>query len=312
MLSRVAESLYWMSRNVQRAEALARIVDVAFNRTVDRNSAGREHATSMWRNVLSLVGVPGDASYPGGSRFATDAFAAATFSREHHSSIISCIQIARQNAVSVRAELSSEAWESINALYLYAEKQSPRAVVRAGPSSFLRQVRDAGVAFGGIVDATITHGEEWNFLQLGRYLERAAMTSAVLQTHDSGDDSDSEWQRLLEMCCAMEPFARTVRHSNDPRDALEFLLLNRAFPRSVLHCTSEVDRALHRLSETEPGSFSNQAERVIGRLTSMLDFVQIAEILDEGPVDFSSRLSARLAETGSAVEATYFPLVPAA
>jgi len=312
MLSRVAESLYWMSRNVQRAEALSRIVDVAFNRTVDRNAAGREQATAMWRNVLSLVGVPGDASYPGGSRFATDAFASATFSREHPSSIISCIHVARQNAVSVRAELSTEAWEAINALYLYVEKQSPRAVVRAGPSSFLRHVRDAGVAFGGIVDATITHGEEWNFLQLGRFLERAAMTTAVLQTHDPDDDSVSEWQRLLEMCCAMEPFARTVRHSNDPRDALEFLLLHRSFPRSVLYCTSEVDHALHRLSETAPGTFSNQAERVTGRLTSMLDFVALNEIFEEGPVDFARRLGARLAEVGDAVEATYFPLVPAA
>jgi uncharacterized alpha-E superfamily protein len=312
MLSRVAESLYWMSRNLQRAESLARIVDVAFNRTVDRNVAGRQQATAMWRSVLGLVGVPGDDAYPGGSRFATDAFALATFSREHHSSIVSCIHIARQNAASVRAELSSEAWEAVNALYLFIEKQSPRAVVRAGPSSLLREIRDAGVAFGGIVDATITHGEEWNFLQLGRYLERAAMTSAILQTHDEADDSVPEWQRILEMCCASEPFARTLRHSNDPHDALAFLLLHRTFPRSVRYCTVEVDQALHRLSETQPGTFSNEAELVTGRLAAMLDFVRLAEIVDDGAVGFSRRLAGRLAEIGTSVEATYFPLVPAA
>jgi len=312
MLSRVAESLYWMSRNIQRAESLARIVDVAFNRTVDRNVAGREQATAMWRNVLGLVGVPGDDAYPGGSRFATDAFALATFSREHHSSIVSCIHIARANAASVRAELSTEAWEAVNALYLFIEKQSPRAVVRAGPSSLLREIRDAGVAFGGIVDATITHGEEWNFLQLGRFLERAAMTAAVLQTHDEADDSVPEWQRMLEMCCAIEPFARTLRHSNDPFDALAFLLLHRAFPRSVRFCTAEVDQALHRHSQTQLGTFSNEAELATGRLAAMLDYVQQAEIIEEGAVAFARRLSMRLAEIGAAVEATYFPLVPAA
>jgi uncharacterized alpha-E superfamily protein len=312
MLSRVAESLYWMSRNLVRAESLARIVDVAFNRTVDRNVAGRDQATAMWRNVLGLVGVPGDEDYPGGSRFATDAFALATFSREHHSSIVSCIHIARHNAASVRAELTSEAWEAVNALYLHIEKQSPRAVVRAGPSSLLREIRDAGVAFGGIVDATITHGEEWSFLQLGRFLERATMTAAVLQTHDETDDSVPEWQRILEMCCASEPFARTLRHSNDPYDALAFLLLHRTFPRSVRFCTVEVDRALHRLSETQLGTFSNEAERVTGRLAAMLDYVRLGEILDEGMVAFARRLAVRLAEIGTAVEATYFPLVPAA
>ncbi|MGD0968113.1 MAG: alpha-E domain-containing protein [Candidatus Aquilonibacter sp.] len=312
MLSRVAASLYWLSRNIQRAESLARIVDVAFNRTVDRNVAGRDQATAMWRNVLGLVGVPGDADYPGGSRFATDAFALATFSREHNSSIVSCIHIARANATSVRAELSSEAWEAVNALYLFIEKQSPRAVVRAGPSSLLREIRDAGVAFGGIVDATITHGEEWNFLQLGRFIERAAMTTAVLQTHDEADDSVSEWQRILEMCCASEPFARTLRHSTDPQDALDFLLLYRTFPRSVRYCTAEVDQALHRLSETQPGTFSNDAERVTGRLGAMLDYVRLGEIVDDGPVAFARRLSRRLAEIGTAIETTYFPLVPAA
>lgn len=312
MLSRVAESLFWMSRNVQRAEALARVVDVAFNRTVDRNAAGRGQAESLWHQVLGLVGIPGSDVYPGGSRFAVDAFAMATFSREHRSSVISCIQIARQNAVSVRAELSSEVWEAINALYLFVESQSTRAVVREGPSSFLRHVRDAGVAFGGIVDATITHGEEWNFLQLGRYLERAMMTTRVLQTHDLADDSAPEWQRLLEMCCASEPFARTMRSSRDPKDALAFLMLYRDFPRSVRHCVLEVDHALHRISQTEPGTFSNEAERVTGRVASMLDFVRPSDIIDEGPSGFAVRLWNHLAEIGTAVEQSYFSLVSAA
>jgi uncharacterized alpha-E superfamily protein len=268
--------MYWMSRNVERAESLARIAEVGFNRA------------------------PGSAG-------AIDAFLSATFSHENRSSILSCIHIARQNAVGIRAELSTEVWEAINALYLFVESTSPHAVVREGPSSFLRHVRDAGVAFGGVVDATMTHAEEWNFLQLGRYLERGSTTVRVLQMHDESDDSVPEWQRLLEMCCASEPFARTLRHSNEPRDALAFLLLHRTFPRSLRYCAVEVDQALHRLSETQPGTFGNDAERAAGRLAAILDFVRLDEIEREGSTVFARRLSARLDDVGSAVESTYFP-----
>ena len=312
MLSRVAESLYWMSRNIERAESLARIIDVAFNRTVDRNSAGRERAMRIWGSVLDLAGQPADAPEFSGPTLAIDAFAYGTFATENRSSVISCIRIARANALGVRAELTTEVWEAINSMYLFVEAQSPRAIAREGPSSFLRKMRDAAMAIGGVIDATITHDEEWNFLQVGRFLERAQMTSRVLKTHDAADDSAPEWQRLLEMNCASEPFARAQRLSSDPSEALAFLFLHRSFPRGVRFCTSEVDHALHRLSETAMGAFSNEAERVTGRLQAMLDFVQIREIIDEGPNSFATRVVERLDAVGLAVQSSYFPRVSAA
>jgi uncharacterized alpha-E superfamily protein len=310
MLSRVAESLYWMSRNIERAESLARIIDVAFNRTVDRLAAGSEDARRMWSSVLELAGGPEDIPHFEGPALANDAFAYGTFSTENRSSVISCIRIARSNALGVRAELTTEVWEAINSMYLFVEAQSPRAIAREGPSSFLRKVRDATQAFGGIVDATITHDDEWNFLQIGRFLERASMTTRVLKTHESADDSAPEWQRLLEMCCASEPFVRTQRLSSDPSEALAFLFLHRSFPRSVRFCTNEVDRALHRLSGTGMGAYSDEAERVTGRLQAMLDFVQLQEILDEGTTAFCARIGARLDAVGMAVQTSYFPRVP--
>lgn len=312
MLSRVAESLYWMSRNIERAEMLARVIDVAFNRTVDRNAAGRERSARIWQAVMELAGLPADAPVFEGPTMGTDAFEYGTFATGNSSSVISCIRIARGNALGVRAELTTEVWESINSMYLFVEAQSPRAIAREGPSSFLRKVRDEAQSFGGIIDATITHDDEWNFLQIGRYLERAAMTTRILKTHDASDESAPEWQRLLEMCCASEPFARAQRLSSDPNEALAFLFLHRSFPRSVRFCTSEVDRALHRLSETGMGAYSNEAERVTGRLQAMLDFVQLQEIIDEGATTFAARVADRLDAVGIAVESTYFPRVPVA
>ena len=258
MLSRVAESLYWMSRNVERAEALARIIDVAFNRTVDRNAAGRVRAEALWHQRARPRRHSRQRGLSRRLALRERCLRAADVLARTSQLGVSCIAIARQNAASVRAELSTEVWEAINALYLFVESQSTRAVVREGPSSFLRKVRDAGVAFGGIVDATITHGEEWDFLQLGRYLERAMMTARILQTHDAQDDSAPEWQRLLEMSCASEPFARTMRNSCDPKDALAFLLLHRLFPRSVRYCTPKSITHCIASRRPQPGAFATK------------------------------------------------------
>jgi uncharacterized alpha-E superfamily protein len=310
MLSRVAESLYWMSRNVERAETLARILDVNYNRTVDRNAAGRERAARVWRSVFEIAGISADVDLLDGASLASAAFELCTFSTEYRTSIVACIRIARSNALSVRAELSTEVWECLNGLYLFVEAQSPRSVAREGPSSFLRSVRDTAQAFGGIVDATVTHDDEWNFLQVGRYLERAAMTARILRSHDFSDDSAHEWQRVLEMCCASEPFAKAQRLSSEPNEALAFLFLHRSFPRSIRFCTHEVDCALHRISETAMGAYSNEVERVTGRLQAMLDFVQLGEIVDEGPGRFAGRINERVDSIGAAIQDSYFPRVP--
>jgi uncharacterized alpha-E superfamily protein len=299
-----------MSRNVERAESLARILDVNYNRTVDRNAAGRKRATRVWGSVFEIAGIDADVDLLDGASLASAAFERCTFSTEYRTSIVACIRIARSAGLSVRAELSTEVWECLNGLYLFVEAQSPRSVAREGPSSFLRSVRDTAQAFGGIVDATVTHDDEWNFLQVGRYLERAAMTARILRAHDFTDDSAHEWQRVLEMCCASEPFAKAQRLSSEPNEALAFLFLHRSFPRSIRFCTHEVDRALHRISETAMGAFSNEAERVTGRLQAMLDFVQLGEILDEGAGRFAGRIAERVDAIGGAIQSSYFPRVP--
>jgi uncharacterized alpha-E superfamily protein len=310
MLSRVAESLYWMARNVERVETLARILDVNYNRTVDRNAAGRAHAARIWRSVFEISGITADVELLEGSALATAAFELCTFSTEWRTSIVACIRIARSNALSVRSELSTEVWECINGLYLFVEAQTPRSVAREGPSSFLRHVRDTAQAFGGVVDATVSHEDEWNFLQIGRNVERAAMTARILRSTDLRNDVTHEWARVLEMCCASEPFAKAQRLSSDPVEALSFLNLHRYFPRSIRFCAREVDEALHRLSGTAYGTFSNAAERESGRLQAMLDFVSVSEILQEGTDVFAARIADAFDGLGSAIEESYFPRVP--
>jgi uncharacterized alpha-E superfamily protein len=312
MLSRVAESMYWLSRNIERAETLARILDVNLSRTMDRYSASSGRAMRVWRGVVGIVGMTTDLANVTETQIAQTAFEYCTFSTESRTSILSCIRIARQNALGVRAELSTEVWEAINGLYLFVEAQSPRSIAREGPSSFLRSVRNTTQAIGGVIDATITHDEAWDFLQLGRFLERATITSRIVQGHDPSDESAEELQRILEMCCASEPFAKARHLSMEPTEVLDFILLNQTFPRSVRFCVEAMDAALHQISETQPGTFSNDAERIVGRLLPILEFVQVDEIAAEGSPNFAARIVDRLSALSSATESTYFPRVPVA
>jgi len=309
MLSRVAESLWWMSRNLERAETLARILDVNYSRTMDRYR-GRE-SLRHWKAVLDVAGMQTDLDLIPEASVPATALHYCTFSRENRTSIVSCMQIARENALYVRSELSSEMWEAVNGLYLFVEASSPKTLAREGPSSFLRHVRDVAQALSGIVDATLVRDELWDFLHMGRYFERAYLTARILRAQSS-DELAAEVQTVLQMCCASEPFARVPHAIPEPDRVIAFLLLDSAFPRSVRFGVREVDISLHRVSGTSAGTYSNDAERVLGRLLAMLDFARASEIAYEGLAGFAQRICKRLDELAGAVERIYFPRIPVA
>jgi uncharacterized alpha-E superfamily protein len=301
MLSRVAESLYWMARNVERAEDLARLIDVTATRSVDR----AVDAHNRWCAAYAVAGIEPPEDREVDRTLAIDDI---VFAVDTPLSIASCVRIARRNATSVRAELTTEVWECINGLYLFVEAQSSRAVGPDGTSTFLRSVRDTAQAFGGLCDATLLHDDAWEFLRVGRYLERAAMTARVLRGIDP-EDGPHVWQLVLEACCASAPFARVGRQSSDPAEALAFLALSASFPRSLRFCLHEVDHGLHRLSGAAIGTFADDAERMSGRIASSLDFAGPSDLLREGPAAFAARTASRLDELGAAITQVYFPRV---
>ncbi len=312
MLSRVAESLYWMARNVERAEAIARILDTNYNRTIENFATTQESSAALWESVLRTIGMQAPEPLAQAGNIASTALEYAAFAPTNASSIASCVRLARQNALGVRAELSTEIWEALNGLYLYTQDQSLRPIGVDGPSNFLRRIRDTGQAFGGVVDATITHADEWLFLQLGRFMERGWLTARILANHDPSDESTPEWQRLLEMACASEPFAKAHRSAAFTTDEASFLLLDERFPRSVRFCTRRIGLTLHRLSESSEGSYANEAERTIGRLQATLDYEAVNEIAEVGGVAFAARSVVWLEEVHAAVARSLFPRIPTA
>ncbi len=310
MLSRVADSLFWLGRNVERAETISRILDVNYTRAMDLYSQRDGRSEKLWRSVMQCAGFQDHPKVPLNGKAASDCFGFCAFDPENPNSIVSSIRVGRGNALSIRAELTIEVWEVINVLYLYVEKQNLRSVLREGPSKFLRRVRDWMQAFAGISDATLSHGDGWNFLQVGRYLERAYMTGRILEAIDVANEPWHESQRLLEMCCASVPFAQSSHRAPEARDAIEFIVLSQNFPRSLRFCTREVDASMHRISHSQEGTFGNDAERRLGQLRARFDYTPIDDILERGVGKFAYELVGEYERLSAEIEARYFPRLP--
>ncbi len=307
MLSRVADSLYWLGRNVERAETVARVLDVNYTRAMDLYSQRDGRSEALWRSVMQCAGFSSTARVGANGKAAADCFGFCAFDEDNPNSIVSAVRVARTNALSIRAELTTEVWEVINVLYLYVAEQKLRSVLREGPTTFLRRVRDRMQAFAGTSDATMSHGDGWSFLQIGRFVERAYMTARILEAVDVENEPWHEAQRLLEMCCASVPFAQSSHRAPDARDALGFILLNQDFPRSLRFCTREIDAALHRISRAPEGTFANDPERRIGRLRALFDYTPLDEMLISGVQEFTARLVGEFEDLSADIQASYFP-----
>ncbi len=310
MLSRVADSLFWLGRNVERAESVARILDVNYTRAMDLYSQRDGRSEMLWRSVMQCAGFVREPKISLNGKAAGDCFGFCAFDPENPTSIVSSVRIARTNALSIRSELTTEVWEVVNVLYLFVEAQDLRSVLREGPSKFLRRIRDGMQAFAGTSDATMNHGDSWNFLQVGRFLERAYMTARVLEAIDVENEPWQESQRMLEMCCASVPFAQQSNHSPEARDAVQFVVLARDFPRSLRFCTREIDASMHRISRSPEGTFASEAEQRLGRLRAMLDYTPIDGVLAGGLRAFARSMVREYEALSRDVEDAYFPRLP--
>ncbi len=282
MLSRVADSLYWMSRYLERAEHIARLVDVNLNLLLDLR---QQAAAESWQAVLAAV----NATCP--SSVARDVVAHLTFSAENPSSITNCVGLARDNARQVREQISSEMWEQLNSLALLVRSQRMETVWSGEPHTFFHAVKQGSHLFQGITDATMTHGEGWHFIQIARYLERAQQTARLLAVQiprmakHQGVLNYLEWGGLLKSCTAFEAYRKIYTADVQPNSVVEFLLLHPTFPRSVQFCTAQAESCLRALAE-QVGGPGERLLRLAGRLHAKLEFVSIEEVLGWGVTNF--------------------------
>lgn len=311
MLSRVADSIYWMSRYVERAENVARFIDVNLTLSLD-SSAGSEQ---QW---LPLVNTTGDEEvfekrYGAATPENTIHFLA--FDPENSNSILSCLRGARENARSIREIISSEMWEELNAFYLAVKAQAERPETEEHPQTFFAEVKQASHLFNGVTDATMSRNEAWHFLEMGRMLERADKTSRILDVKyyillrsvaDVGTPVDElQWAAVLRSASAFEMYRK--RHGRvTPQSIVQFLLLDPVFPRSVRHCLERARTSLHAITGTPMGSFRNSPEKLLGPLCSDLAFTNEEEVGSVGLHQYLDDLQTRMNQVGTGIFETFF------
>ncbi len=315
MLSRVADSLYWMGRYVERAENTARILDVNLQVTLDSEHAGPEDEKIDWQPILATLEDLTRFNKSGKSINASCVCEYVTFARDNPNSIWSCVAAARENARTVREYISSEMWERLNAFWLWINSASARHYCQSSGIDFYRAAVDHSHQFQGTTNATLTHGEGWNFLNLGMYMERADSASRILdlkyhillpEGEKVGGAIDTvQWQAVLKSCSAFEAYRKLHPGQVAPWSVAEFIILHDSFPRSIRFCVDAIDAALHRISGCDRAHFCNEAERLAGRLSGDLKYTTINEIFRDGLHEYLDRTQGRLIEISDAMHRHY-------
>ena len=313
MLSRVADSLYWMSRYIERAENDARILDVNLQLLLDLG--GETDAMQHWAPVLASLEETElfDSLYDTADERSVIEFL--SLEKKNPNSIFSCLTLARENARTTREQISSEMWEQVNRLYLFVQSENAGKLLRASPHEFFKRVVTGSHLFQGITDATMTHGEGWDFIRIGALLERADYTSRILDVkyhillpsgESVGGNIDAiQWMAVLKSCSALEAYCKLYVSQVAPWKVAEFLMTHRDFPRSIRYCIDSLDAVLHRISGVDENLYANEAERLSGRLRSDVDFVTIGEIFEFGLHEYLESIQKRLVEVSDAMYATY-------
>jgi len=305
MLSRVADSLYWMSRYIERAEHTARVMAVKLESMVEQTP---EDATASWTRVIeALTGekltiAPHDA-------FVTTRKLA--FDRDNDAALVTSLALARDNARQVREALSNEVWENLNRLYLRLSPVTMDSIWVHTPARLFREALEEMHALEGVTYSTLSHGEGWYFLELGRHIERVQLLGRLLDVHfRAAQDSAHgpkyfDWLVLLKFCTAWEPYTKLYTASIRPQKIAEFLLFDPEFPHSICFSVDRVTEALARVAPGAPPARRAAVERLAGRLKAAVDFGQIDELMSGGIASFLADITRQCEKIHETLYASY-------
>ncbi len=307
MLARHAESLFWAGREIERAESTARMVDVTYHGLLE---AMPWEAERSWMDLLKVLWL--DRPFAKLER-AVRAGAVSeflVFDADNPGAIVSSVGQARENARAARELISSELWEAINTFHLELRSRNLRADVEARPHELYGFIKRSCQMVAGVAGETMPRDDGWRFLQLGWMLERAEMTCRLLDVRYSQlvtagvTGGFHHWLQTLKSASGSEAFRRRYRGSMDPADVVEFLLLSRTFPRSVLFCLRSAENDLARL-EAGSGNLA-RPQRLLGRTRSDLEFLDTHELVDGDLHVFLDQLLNGVRQVAEAVALQYF------
>jgi uncharacterized alpha-E superfamily protein len=314
MLSRVADALFWMSRYLERAEYVTRLLDVAFHVELDLRSVGSGPRGMHWRGLASILQQPCTDASPG--ELPEMLNRSLTFDLDNPASIMSCVSRSRSNARSIRGTITPEIWRELNKLYWQLCDPAFRSGAQESPHEFYQAVEVCSFTFQGVCDASLDHDEGWQFIQLGKLLERADKTLRILDVQSrrfaSLDPADLplsnlQWAGVLRSCRAYEAYQRLYVGRVEPERVVGFLLLHPTFPRSVRFSLEAAAAALSAVSGGTASPGLGQADRLLGRVLADLKFVDLDELRGEDLHGFLSGALERCVAISRAVQQHYSP-----
>jgi uncharacterized alpha-E superfamily protein len=290
MLSRVADSLYWMSRYLERAENTVRQLDVTMGLMLDTGGVSEEE---RWQRLVASLGKPEGLDWNGDLDLMANRL---FFDNLNHAAITFCVNGARENARQVREEISTEQWQRLNRLFHQIHAPEAQAQFNASISDELTAVIDGIHLFKGVSDTTMIHGQGWQFIRLGRYLERAYATATLLEVyqpdlfhprqHERAGYQYLEMVGLLRCCTSYEAYCQVYTADVTADRILEFLLLNADFPHAIRYCVDSIRHAIESIQRTGGRRPPGELTAGIGKLHAMLDFTTVEEIINGDPAAF--------------------------
>ncbi|MDG3003149.1 alpha-E domain-containing protein [Paludisphaera mucosa] len=315
MLSRVAESLYWMGRYIERAENVARLLDIGLFIELDADLGGGERFSPVEIALTILAcrdAFPLDVEAP--SRDAVLRFL--TFDRSNTQSILSMIARARENARGTQEAIGVDVWSEVNRLYLFlGGTRAQRKFVR-GPSSLLNTIKNSCLLIDGMIQNTLPRDEVYHFLELGRHLERLDVLCRILRAkcpiltqQVEGTEAAMQlvrWTSLLRSCSAHGPFLRSERERVEPEGVIRFLVLDPEFPRSIRYSAARCQESLESISGGDDDAYGCEAERILGRLESDLRYLDVEEIFDRGLLRFLDSLQHTCHRVSDEIQRSFF------
>jgi len=316
LLARDADSMYWMSRYIERAEHVARLLLINANLLIDVGDLAPELQERQWNSVPVIMR----------SNPTPEALAAygkvgpipryMTFDPENPNSLITCVSRSRENARGIRENISSEMWECVNTVYWSIRSDDAHTRFEESPDDFYREIMNGSMLFQGLTDQTLDHDQRWLFTQLGKYLERIDVSCGIIETKYGilksaeqkleGAIKNIHWMAVLRSCCSLESYRRQYVGDMDPLRVASFLILERSYPRSIRNAVAMAHQAIAAIrAEVNPLAI-DPAERILGRLDAQLEYAEMNEILSDGLPAYLQRIRNQIAETAMAVQKSYF------
>jgi uncharacterized alpha-E superfamily protein len=312
MLSRIGESLYWMTRHLERADGTARILDINVVYMLESDEGATEE--SQWQPLLNIVGADGLylERYPDRRVTVQRVIHLLTQERSNPGSLYNSLRLARENARVVRDRISNEMWESINELWLAVDKHLKTTLQPWRAAEFYAYIHREVATFFGLAQSTMMRGDAYGLTVLGSLQERADMTARILDVRYhlllpsaslAGSPLDYyQWGALLKSLSGFEAYRRINHCGIRPIDVVEMLVLNRDFPRSLAYCLDGMERALERIGSVPGGAVPQAMAALRGQLLGATP----QGILEEGLHEYLDRFLALLGDLGAALGADYF------